>query len=144
MKQLINGYWTSGDGKSKKKWTQDEISAELLRWKALAELDGQGGPTEAPNPLNSAIEHMSDGAIRAYTSVGSYPIFYLTRQNQVLHPQTVEDQLVECCDDTDEMWVVSAHVNWENPHLYCDISSEKIEAAYGDDSEDDSESEDEP
>ena len=63
--------------------------------------------------------------LRAYTSIGSYPLVYLTNENQVL---------CSCCA-TDEEEEVTSHINYEDPHLYCDECSTRIESAYGEEEE---------
>lgn len=53
-------------------------------------------------------------------------MFYLSKQNQVLCPK--------CANDNGTSDPVEAHgVNWEDPDLYCDDCSERIESAYAED-----------
>ncbi len=63
-----------------------------------------------------------------YTSIGCYPILYLTHRDEIL-----------CCDCASEEGyeIAVAGINWENPHIYCDECSERIESAYADDDEGD-------
>jgi hypothetical protein len=63
-----------------------------------------------------------------YTSLGCYPILYLTHREEVL-----------CCDcaSDNRRELNIAGINWENPHVYCDECSERIESAYADDDEGD-------
>tara|TARA_R100000664_G_scaffold27686_1_gene38524 strand:+ start:1427 stop:1630 length:204 start_codon:yes stop_codon:yes gene_type:complete len=63
--------------------------------------------------------------LKAYTSIGSYPLLYLTNANQVL---------CSCCA-TDEEEEVTAHINYEVTDLYCDECSTRIESAYGEEEE---------
>ena len=59
-----------------------------------------------------------------YAWPGGYPMFYLTRDNDVLCPS--------CANETPED-VIGGDANWEDPHLYCDGCNERIESAYADD-----------
>ena len=70
-----------------------------------------------------------------YTSVGSYPLFYLTADGGVLSPKSVRENLWTIAravrDGFEKQWVVVAcDVNWEDPALYDDHSGDRIEAAY--------------
>ena len=74
-----------------------------------------------------------------YAFPGGYPVYYVTADGGVLSAEAVEENLGECCDPSDSGWYVVAHdVNWEDPHLYCDHTGERIESAYA---EEDSDSE---
>ena len=57
--------------------------------------------------------------LRSFTSVGGYPLLYLTDKNDVLCPS--------CASTNDEP--TTPHVNWES-HVDCDECSTQIEAAY--------------
>ena len=62
-----------------------------------------------------------------YTSVGCYPIFYVDGAHAcVLCPQCVEKEEIDGRLPDD----ISEAVNWEDPHLYCDECSNRIESAY--------------
>ncbi len=69
---------------------------------------------------------MSDSKPRAkYSSVGSYPLFYLCDDHKAL--------CAECCDAAErdgDIETAEAHPNWEDAYLYCDACSERIEEAY--------------
>jgi hypothetical protein len=56
-----------------------------------------------------------------YTSVGCYPLFYLTAGCEVLCP---------ACASAEPTTPPTSDVNWEDPALYCDECSERIESAY--------------
>ena len=89
------------------------------------------------NPDNPNILHMSDGAVVAFSWVGSYPIYYYTKTGRVLSPAFVDCHLMSCRDESyPELYVVGHEVNWENPELYCDETGERIESAYAEDDED--------
>jgi len=67
----------------------------------------------------------AENRARRYTSVGGYPLFYVSRCNDALCADCV-DQLAE--EDSDA--VTTPAINWEDNHLYCDECSTKIESAY--------------
>ena len=73
--------------------------------------------------------------VAKYSSVGCYPVYYLTADHGVLCGGCVEENLPECADvteDADPQWSVIAHdANWEDQSLYCDHCNERIESAYG-------------
>ena len=64
------------------------------------------------------------GALRAFTMVGSYPVFYLDTADSVLCADCATESHAERCD------VVAAGVNWEDELLYCDDCGDRIECAY--------------
>jgi hypothetical protein len=74
-----------------------------------------------------------------YTSLGSYPKFWVTSDGGVLSYQAC---LEECRqigrairDNSSGGWcVVGCGINWEDPALYCDHTNERIESAYAEDS----------
>ncbi len=69
-----------------------------------------------------------DGSLPSFAWPGGYPLYYLTRQGNVVcpdcanDPDVSEDDAPEACD-----------ANWEDPDLYCDGCGERIESAYADD-----------
>jgi hypothetical protein len=76
----------------------------------------------------------SPEVVSRYTSVGCYPLFYITDDSGVLCPGCVGDEIDQCCDEASGGWhVVGADVNYENTSLYCDHCGERIESAYADD-----------
>tara|TARA_R100000742_G_C4239320_1_gene59305 strand:+ start:493 stop:708 length:216 start_codon:yes stop_codon:yes gene_type:complete len=60
--------------------------------------------------------------MRKYTSIGCYPIFYITPDDRPI-----------CADCAHPTFL--GHVNWEDPDLYCDDCDERIESAYADEEE---------
>jgi hypothetical protein len=84
-----------------------------------------------------------------YTSVGGYPVYYITCDGAALSYDTVKeeyDTIKEAVADWEadssvpcDGWrVVAVDINWEDPELYDDHTSERIESAYAeDDAEDD-------
>ena len=72
------------------------------------------------------VERFDDGKPRRFTSVGSYPIFYVTRRGQCLCPVCAGDE--ERAEQNDP--IVAQCPNWEDPAFYCDACGERIESAY--------------
>jgi hypothetical protein len=75
---------------------------------------------------------MSDGSLRAFTMVGSYPVFYLDTSDNVLCRNCAESELEWDCDDSG---LGGYGINYEDPHLHCDECNERIESAYAEDEE---------
>jgi hypothetical protein len=70
-----------------------------------------------------------------YTSLGSYPKFWLTSDGSVLSYQAVRENVGRIArairDDTRDGWkVVGCDVNWEDADLFCDDTGQRIESAY--------------
>ena len=87
----------------------------------------------APNPKNPAILMLDTQptVVAGYSSVGGYPLFYMTADGGVLSPKSVQENLDLCCEEDDPQWFVIAHeANYENNELTCDHSGEAIETAY--------------
>ena len=58
-----------------------------------------------------------------FTSVGCYPLAYLTKTNDVL--------CAGCAtDEANDGHAVTPEVNWENGKLFCDECGTRIESAY--------------
>lgn len=74
---------------------------------------------------------MPDGTLRAFTSIGSYPITYYTA--------SCDPACAKCAhaggqtdDPSDkETFLVGAGVRWEGEPLSCAVCGEDIESAYG-------------
>ena len=67
----------------------------------------------------------TDANPRRFTDIGCYPLFYLDSQGSVLCPRcagTAEG------DHGEQM--AACDINWEDPDLFCDECSERIESAY--------------
>ena len=58
-----------------------------------------------------------------FTSVGSYPLFYLDTRDSVLCPHCAQQ-------DVDEGKKVTEGINWEDGCLHCDQCSVRIPSAY--------------
>jgi hypothetical protein len=76
-----------------------------------------------------------------FSSVGGYPLFFVTHDGQVLCWRAVRDnfwRIARAVRDSDNNgWrVVALDVNWEDPALFCDDTGERIESAYAEDQAD--------
>lgn len=83
--------------------------------------------TNATPDILEAYTLRGTTTLRSYSEWGGYPLFYLDARNNVLCP--------DCANENDEFDqpIVAADANWENPHLYCDHCSQRIESAYAED-----------
>jgi hypothetical protein len=71
-----------------------------------------------------------DGKLRTYTSVGSYPVFYLDGRDNLLCAECASEVIAEYEDGEDIRGLPKVGaVNWEDPSLFCDCG-ERIESAY--------------
>lgn len=73
-----------------------------------------------------------------FTSVGSYPKFWLTSDGETLSYEACRTEVMRICrairDGSDDGWrVVGSDVNWEDPNLVCSHTGERIESAYAED-----------
>ena len=67
----------------------------------------------------------------AHTDVGGYPLYYLTAAGGVLSPKSANENLEQTlCSDDPQWFIVACDINYEDPDLYCDDSSERIPSAY--------------
>jgi|GEM_PF-2465768 len=69
-----------------------------------------------------------DGKLAKYAWPGGYPLFYMTIKENCLCPRCAWEATESDCD-----YPVVAGVNWEDPHLFCDECSKRIESAYAED-----------
>lgn len=76
----------------------------------------------------------SNGRLPAYAWPGGYPMFYLTADGGVLCPDCANGEHgseASTSPEADAQWQIVAYdANWEDPHLFCDHCSERIESAY--------------
>jgi hypothetical protein len=95
-----------------------------------------------PHPKNAHIMMLKvEGkapTVAAFTSVGCYPVFYMTKDGGTLCPACVQEHLDLCVGDPGDVfnaqWEVIAHdANWEDPELHCDHCEKRIESAYAED-----------
>jgi hypothetical protein len=77
------------------------------------------------------------GCLKAgrFTSVGSYPTYFLTSDGATLSHQAVRDNLLAIVrsirSNANDGWrVCDMGINWENPGLYCEHIGDRIESAY--------------
>jgi len=73
-----------------------------------------------------------------YTFPGMYPVFFITSDMAALSFDTAKDNaelIRESIDHhSNDGWrVIAVAVNYENPELYCDHTSQRIESAYAED-----------
>lgn len=80
--------------------------------------------------LESAIAQGS------YSSVGSYPLFFITADGEAVAPDYIAKNKAEALrrlEDGERARVIALEVNWEDPALYCTETNERIESAYAED-----------
>ena len=67
-----------------------------------------------------------------YTWPGGYPMFAVTHDGVALCQSCCksESRSIGSTYGTDEWAITALAVNWEDPELYCDHCSERIESAY--------------
>ena len=75
----------------------------------------------------SLPERTRGGQYPAFTSVGGYPIIYLTKRDSILCAECASDD--EANEDDP---VAAADVYWEGAPMSCDACNAEIESAYGD------------
>jgi hypothetical protein len=71
----------------------------------------------------------SKGRLRKYTDLGCYPIFYVTKECNVLCTKCASAEELHPTDDI----VVAADVNYEDSDMHCDACGDRIESAYAED-----------
>lgn len=81
------------------------------------------------------LQSIRDGA---FTSVGSYPKFWLTHDGETLSYKAVKANAARIArairDNSNNGWrVVACDVNWEDASMFCADTSERIESAYAED-----------
>lgn len=70
-----------------------------------------------------------------YTSVGSYPVYFITADGESLSFKAVMENLWQIArairDKDNNQWrIIAANINWEIPDLTCSHTNERIESAY--------------
>ena len=95
--------------------------------------------------LDMTPYRFEDGTVSRYASPGYYPIFYVTADYGVLCAACVEAEaevIAEADATDDDQWrLIAAEANWEDPRLYCDHCGERIESAYAEPDESETETE---
>ncbi|MGB6016809.1 MAG: hypothetical protein WBG32_18895 [Nodosilinea sp.] len=66
-------------------------------------------------------DYLLNGQLRAYSSIGGYPIVYLNSQGSAFCANCANEELEN---------IRVATANWENPSLFCDGCGQRIESAY--------------
>jgi hypothetical protein len=72
-----------------------------------------------------------------YAWPGGYPLYFIAGDFEALSFKAVQDNLKEAMRQTydpkhgREWRIVGVHVNWEDQHLYCAHTNERIPSAYG-------------
>lgn len=88
------------------------------------------------NAQTTELPRDDDGQLTAYAWPGGYPVYYVTRDCSVLCPDCArmaeKDGLAGNPDDA-QWCIVGAGANYEDPDLFCDHCSKRIESAYADD-----------
>lgn len=70
------------------------------------------------------MERLTDGRLPAYSSIGCYPLIYLTTSGDVL--------CADCANEDSDRDTLTQDVHEEGPPLDCDGCGKDIESAYGD------------
>lgn len=83
-------------------------------------------------------EMVPNGKAEAYAWPGGYPIYYVTSDGGVLCPPCVTKEYERIressLDNARDGWALDGRgVNYEDPDLYCDHCSQRIESAYAED-----------
>ena len=84
---------------------------------------------------NHEAYRLSTGAFRAFTDIGCYPLFYVTKDGGELCAKcaTADGQLT---DPHDPQWfLVGADVHWEGEPIVCAHCGDEIAPAYPEDVE---------
>jgi len=80
----------------------------------------------------------------AYAWPGGYPLYFIMADGEAVSFAATKDkwtrrQIIEALADNargaygDHSWFpVALEVNWENTELYCAVTNDRIESAYGD------------
>jgi hypothetical protein len=96
-------------------------------------------------PYVNSVKDLMEGVRQGrFTSVGGYPIFFLTADGGTLDPRTVKAELSQISRETrdyhgkrggaDPSWAIVAYdVNWEDASMYDDHTGERIPSAYAED-----------
>jgi len=85
-------------------------------------------PTKEQAKAATIAAQVSEG----YAWPGGYPLFAVTDDGRCLCPTCCKDNadIIASSYKGDGWRVVGQDVNWEDPQLYCDHCSERIESAY--------------
>lgn len=90
--------------------------------------------SEGAGSVNPNIPLDGQGMPKAHTDLGGYPIYYLTKDNGVLSPKAVAENIDLTNDPDDPQWyIVGTDINYEDASLICDHTGERIPSAYAED-----------
>jgi hypothetical protein len=89
---------------------------------------------------------MRDLRAGKFTSIGSYPTFFVTADGEALSHEAVRENLWQVAratrdyaanprvgSDVKQWALIGVDVNWENPDLRCGHTGKRIESAYAED-----------
>ena len=71
------------------------------------------------------LPDLINGKLPRFTSIGCYPLFYITKRCDVLCAECATESLADPDDPATD-----CDANWEDPDLFCDGCSKRIESAY--------------
>ena len=93
-----------------------------------------------PLTVREFIRSLREGP---FTSVGSYPVFWLTADGETLSHEACMANCLQiaraiktgpgCGSDVEQWRVVAYDANWEDPAMFCDDTGKRIESAYAED-----------
>jgi hypothetical protein len=83
------------------------------------------------DPFDLTGLRLPDGSLRAFTSIGSYPLVYITADSGALCPKCASSDGQITDPYAKDFYLVGAEVYWEGEPLICDHCNEEIESAYG-------------
>lgn len=81
--------------------------------------------------LNDTLPRDDDGKLSKWAWPGGYPLYYFDGENSILCPDCA--RISDTSDEIPQFRPVQADVNWEDPELFCDHCSNRIESAYAED-----------
>lgn len=93
------------------------------------------GQHAQPGSVAWFLQTLRDGP---YTSLGSYPLYWLCSDGEALSHVACMEHAAEIArairDNDNSGWrVVAVGVNWEDPALYCGHTNDRIPSAYAED-----------
>ena len=91
--------------------------------------------------IESAAQFKATLRAGRFTSLGCYPLFFITDDGAALSFESARENAREIIDSIknglrDGWRVVAVDINYEDSALYCDHSGERIESAYAEDDAD--------
>ena len=81
----------------------------------------------------ATITRDENGKVDSWAWPGGYPLFYICADSGILCPDCANGEngsLATETDPTEDWRVVAYDINWEDPDLFCDHCSRRIESAY--------------